>query len=237
MNLIKHQAFFGLLFLTLWFSSINVSQGQNSSKTHEIGLMLGTSYYIGDVTPYNHLDHPNIAGGILHRLSLNKRYAIKTSLNFVKLSGDDSGFNAMNQTGLEQSFNASILELTSAIEFNFMEYVIGDTKTPFSPYIFVGLGAFFLDSESDVEEDISTSPVQPVLPFGAGLKFNLNNKIGMALEWGYRKTLTDFIDNLPTVDSSGLQQGNSQNKDWYALLGIMITFKINNHNTCPQPKY
>ena len=86
-----------------------------------------------------------------------------------------------------------------------------------------------------------------------GFKYSLNKKICLALEWGLRKTFSDYIDDVsktyylesdmiepgdenyqelvfsdPNKDHQPFQQrGNSQTTDWYAFAGLTITYKIN----------
>ena len=98
------------------------------------------------------------------------------------------------------------------------------------------------------------------IPFGVGLKFNLMRGVGMGFEYGLRRTFTDYLDDVSTtyaspdvlssekgpisaaladrstngVDHTGLQRGNSKNKDWYAFAGIFITFRLKfSHQSCP----
>jgi hypothetical protein len=89
------------------------------------------------------------------------------------------------------------------------------------------------------------------LPFGFGVKYSVNKFIGIGAEWGLRKTFTDYIDDVSTtyyldllgkdpalatehelasdptlLHKSGMQRGNSQNKDWYSYAGAFVTVKI-----------
>lgn len=89
------------------------------------------------------------------------------------------------------------------------------------------------------------------MPFGIGLKFSVSKLIGVGAEWGMRKTTTDYLDDVsktyyldlvgknpaqvspaqyasdPTLGhNSGMQRGNSKNKDWYSFAGINVVVKI-----------
>jgi hypothetical protein len=98
------------------------------------------------------------------------------------------------------------------------------------------------------------------IPFGLGLKYSLLKKFCIGLEWGMRKTFTDYLDDVSTVypdpiiieaesgpvaaalsdrtykdpgqvvNNTGLQRGNSHTKDWYSFAGIFITYKIKGKN-------
>jgi hypothetical protein len=90
---------------------------------------------------------------------------------------------------------------------------------------------------------------QMAMPFGLGIKYSLNKKLGFAMEWGMRKTFTDYIDDVsttyylhgesinpsneaevlsdPTMSHNPLQaRGNSSTKDWYTFFGITVTYKF-----------
>lgn len=89
------------------------------------------------------------------------------------------------------------------------------------------------------------------IPIGGGIKISLNNVSNLIIEYSVRKTFTDYIDDVSTTYpgenvlrpefgnesvymsdptgnfSPGDQRGNSEKNDWYAYLGITISFKIN----------
>jgi hypothetical protein len=93
--------------------------------------------------------------------------------------------------------------------------------------------------------------VQVSIPFGAGFKLNLSERIDLSMEWGMRKTFTDYLDDVSTVypdptildtekgsisaamsdrtgstNNVGRQRGNSKNKDWYCFTGVVLGFKF-----------
>jgi hypothetical protein len=98
------------------------------------------------------------------------------------------------------------------------------------------------------------------IPLGIGLKFNLKKRVAISIEYGIRKTFTDYLDDVSgsyvdpdllsayngslaaefsdrSLDNSnlsnvGFNRGNSSNKDWYAFYGIMLTFKPFKENIC-----
>jgi len=86
----------------------------------------------------------------------------------------------------------------------------------------------------------SNFPVHLVIPFGIGFKYGVNKRIVIAAEWTYRKTFTDFIDQLPPDDysssgsSSAKQRSYDNSKDWYSFAGITFTYKFAlGSNSCP----
>jgi len=88
------------------------------------------------------------------------------------------------------------------------------------------------------------------LPFGLGFKYNVNDYIGIGIEWTPRKTFTDYLDDVsglypdPKVnppsgngmlyayrsagnfDLTGTMRGNPRTKDWYFFYGLTINIKL-----------
>jgi hypothetical protein len=104
---------------------------------------------------------------------------------------------------------------------------------------------------------------QIAVPFGAGLKFNLG-KVDVQLEWGMRRTGTDYIDDVSgtyvdndllafengplaalLADPSGIDdipgltntdraRGDSNTRDWYNYTGFTITYVISRFSDCEE---
>jgi hypothetical protein len=63
------------------------------------------------------------------------------------------------------------------------------------------------------------------IPFGGGVKYVLNPKWYLSLEFGMRKTFFDYLDNVSGGDfrNKNYQYGNDNNNDHYYFLGFSIT--------------
>ena len=199
---------------------------------------------------------------------------------YGNLEAFDSESGNKYQRARNLTFSSRIIDFSGQLEFNFLPYTIGDEETPFSPYLFTGLSLFnfrprgLLNGQWVDLQGYSTegqgllvgkknySNTQVALPFGGGIKISLTSKIGLALEWGMRKTYTDYLDDVSTTyapeeilkmaygtdgvllsnpnanksqsdfDISGYQRGNSKRKDLYSYGGIILTFRFGNDNKC-----
>ena len=107
---------------------------------NEVGVMLGGSYYTGDLNPSKHFFKTNFAGGIVYRYNITTRWAFKASALIGWLEGSDADSKANVNRNL--SFNTYLFEFSPQIEFNFLQYMLGDKKHFFTPYIFAGLSVF-----------------------------------------------------------------------------------------------
>lgn len=252
------------------------SFSQNTAYTSEFGIFLGDSYYIGDLNPGGHFNKfTHAGGGVLYRHNFNPRFAFRGNVLYGTLRGDDSETNSAAQQQRNLHFKSYVLEASTQLEFNFMEYRINDLEYPFSPYLFLGVGLFNFNPKAEIDgnwyalrplgtegQETSSNPgfkkyslIQASVPFGAGIKFNIGEKAGISLEWGMRKTFTDYIDDVSKTypdlamlaaekgpvaamlsdrslvqnnggNNSGRQRGISGTKDWYSFSGIILSFKI-----------
>ncbi|MDR0790585.1 MAG: DUF6089 family protein [Bacteroidales bacterium] len=221
-------------------------------------------------------------GGLIYRYNLSPRWVLRGNILFTKLWGEDSHFN--NSRNL--SFNTWCNEASFMVEFNFFDYQTGSLKHRVSPYIFAGLSLFYMNPKTEVmnpytlemEEvflrDLSTegqgmagygttySRFQVAIPFGLGIKVSVSKYICIGLEYGFRKTFTDYLDDISTnyVDRDELlawggamtgaaadrtneiepnvyhaansMRGNPNTKDWYSFFGVTLTTKLPASKKC-----
>ena len=213
--------------ITIFFFLVSeVTIAQNS----EIGILGGTSYYLGELNPSIQVANKiKPAVGILYRKNLSKRYALRGGINYGQLAATDKYSSTELSQYRELSFSTDLWEAYGMLEFNFIPYQINNYATsPFTPYVFIGIAAFWVSPNvegaiTDLEKE---DEVAPSVPFGLGFKFNFSRNFGFAIEWGMRKTFTDQIDGLSETYKSGYQLSNTQNNDWYSIIGITVNYKI-----------
>jgi len=258
----------------VYFLNIPLASGQKDNYTSEVGLFLGGSYYIGDLNQGNHFNNTKLAGGVIYRHNYNLRFTLQGNLFYGSIAADDSKSHNFGNQQRNLSFKSPIIEAGGQFEFNFMPYKIGDEKYPFSPYLFLGIGIFKFNPQAELNgewydlQPLSTEGqgtianaskpyalIQASVPFGAGIKFNIGKVVGLSLEWGMRKTFTDYLDDVSKTYApnnlllstkgtiaatladrsliqnknnvnSGRQRGFSGTNDWYSFSGIILSFKI-----------
>jgi hypothetical protein len=213
------------------------------SQHAELGFFGGATYYLGDLNPgVPFINKPEPVVGVLYRKNWSKRYALRLSANYGRLSAQDK-VNKSEWSGFrELSFSSSILEGAAVLEFNFLPYQINNYNTsPFTPFVYIGVAAFqvkpTIKNTTSGAEVKKTSLIAPSVPFGFGFKFDLVRNLGLSIDWGVRKTFTDKIDGLDETYLNGYQLSNSQNNDWYSFLGISLNYKIlTKRDRCPVVK-
>ncbi len=195
-------------------------------RLHEMGLFLGSSSYIGELNDSKAFYEPGLSIGFLYKINLDNRYALRFSANYAGLKGDDAKAKYDYQISRDHKFDINISDFSSMLEINFLPYKPHSRFEYFSPYIVMGLGVMTMPSKED------KTLVHPIIPFGFGFKYAITKRMGIAAEWVFRKTFTDYIDQLPEQDYSEIigiqnkQRTNNQNKDWYSFAGITFTYKF-----------
>ena len=195
-------------------------------KLHEIGVFVGTAYYMGDLNQSKLFYSVQPAVSILYKIDFNSRYSLRFNGTIASLSGSDADSDNGYQQQRNHSFNIKITEFSTLLEFNFLPYKPASKFEYFSPYITLGLGVMIMPPEE------GSIPVNPVIPFGLGFKFAIHKRLGIAAEWTYRKTFTDYIDQLPqqtyteNVAFNNKQRTYGNSKDWYSFAGITLTYKF-----------
>lgn len=215
----------GLIFL----NNISYSQSENFRSRSSFGFMLGGSYYIGDLNKYAHFRRTNLSGGILYRYYVNSRIAIRGGVRYGKVEAYDSDASSDIQKQRNLSFQSEIWEVAAGLEFNYLNYKLGNEKYNFSPYLFIDLGVFRMNPQTKYNDElVDLQPIgtegqgsslsekdpysltQLVVPFGVGFKLNLGEKAAISFEYGLRKTFTDYLDDVGGnyVDAELLAQEN-----------------------------
>ena len=185
-------------------------------ESHDIGLMVGGSYYLGELNPSKHFNMTQPAIGIFYRYNVNHRLAYRAGYTYGQIMGDDSQSDDDDQINRNLNFKNKLNEIHAAVEFNFWDYRISHNKHFFSPYVFVGLaflmhkpmasyGSNYVELQKLCTEGEGTvldpahkkySLKQITIPFGLGAKLNLARNVGLSFEWGMRKTFTDYLDDV-----------------------------------------
>ena len=267
-----------LLFALLLPCTI-LSQRQNNLSKSELGAFFGASYYIGDLNQLEHFNDSQFAYGIIAKYNINPRVAIRGTLILGAVSANDAQSPSKYHgvyTNRNLSFSSSITEIGGGIEFNYFPFQIGNKTYRGSGYLFAEVAYFQMNPTTNYQGEtielrtlgtegqgtnLSTSGYysknQLSIPFGIGFKYPFGNLFCIGMEYGVRKTFTDYLDDVGSdrfIDKSQLNEvaspltlnlsnrnidgsaygprGNSQTKDWYFVYGITLTIRLGNPDEC-----
>lgn len=203
------------LFASLLLAALLASSAH--AQVNEVGLTGGLMYYIGDLNPNKHYpEDMKLGGGLVFRHNLNNRLALR----FQGLYGTLEAFDSKSDDPLQQMrnlhFRSRLFEAAALFEINFFTYR-GRSKEArrWTPFIFGGLCYFRANPQTKLDDTwYSLQPLgtegqgtsanssgsykvdQIGIPFGAGMKFSLSERLDLQVEWGLRRTYTDHIDDV-----------------------------------------
>ncbi len=207
------------------FIILSVTSGQAQiTQRSEVGFGLGTFNYTGDLVRTYNFAFSKPAATIFYRANMSKVVSFRTSLTFGKLGASDTRvpIDAFS-TQRKASFDIFLTEISGVYEYHFLDWRDDRRRLRFTPYLFAGLALF--NFTGNPPKTAQYSNVQMAIPFGGGIKYILNPKYYIAVEYGVRKTFFDYLDNVSENDPSqkNYQYGNKFDYDNYFFLGITLT--------------
>ena len=261
------------LLILIYFILLGLTSNAQYRENTEVGLLAGASYYLGDLNT-THFNNSQIFGGIVIRKNIDRRFSYKAELLYLNIAADDRD-DATDTIAIDRGlhFRSTVFELSGQIEFNFLPF---DSENPlyrWTPFIYTGVSFFHFNPQAENKDGLwvnlqelgtegqgsnsfperdKYSLTQFSIPLGGGLKIAVNPSFNIILEYGIRKTFTDYLDDVsktypltngPLGDisnatyemsdpnklhSAGDQRGNPDKNDWYSFAGITLSFKLNN---------
>jgi hypothetical protein len=196
------------------------------SQKIEIGGGLGAMNYKGDISPDFHPTFAQLGGHILLRYNLKKDITFRLGANLGSIYANDNDVSDSFNKLRGQSFKTSIREVSLITEYNFFSYQYSRMHKDWSPYVFGGIGFMSFTPRDTPVSDYKQAGV--VIPFGVGIKYNLSGPWDLNVEFGTRKTFTDYLDNLggdnPALPRN--QQNDYSRGDMYYYTSLGITYKF-----------
>jgi len=259
-----------IIFLLLFFVSLG------SRAQFDLGGFAGTTLYQGDITN-NFIGSASFAFGGTLRYNLNPYMAVRAGLSYGKISGDDKNAKDKGRKNRNLNFQSPIIEFSLIGEYNIFGYNSGSrrrfpgmTRSKWTPYVFGGVSYFKFNPTTSykgvtyelakiaTEQEKSYGTMQVSLPVGIGVKYNFERFWTIGFEIGYRKTFTDYLDDVSgksidfntaldpiaaalsdrsrelTADGSSAfntstyNRGNAKNLDSYSFISITIAKDLGN---------
>jgi Domain of unknown function (DUF6089) len=193
------------------------------AQRSEVGFGLGTFNYTGDLVRSYDFSFSKPAATVFYRSNLSKVVSFRVGITGGLIGASDrKPIDAFAQQR-NASFDLFMLEASTVMEYHFLNWRDDQYFLRFSPYFFGGVGLFGISGNDQKPADYSN--IQLAIPFGMGIKYILNPKWYMALEFGIRKTFFDYLDNV-SDENTGIknyQYGNPFDNDNYFFLGISFT--------------
>jgi hypothetical protein len=215
--MLKKSLFTGILLLVITLSS-------HAQYSMDFGLNLGGATYIGEISnggsegfqawPLNtEWSKTNLAIGGFYRYNFTHKIAAKVSFNFLRIAGADSLSNEPSRIGRNLSFRTDVFELALVGEYNFLFItdISKRSRIDFQAGAVAGIGysLFYPYAQKD-ENWYALRPLNTegpgneykegtlIAPIGLNAAFTFNDKFRLGLEFVYRFTFTDYLDDVST---------------------------------------
>ncbi len=159
--------------------------------------------------------------GVMYRYTFNPYFSLRGNFYWGNVSGSDKLISQPGGPGEPQwyrryrnlNFKSYIFELSAMAEVNFMRFEAGRYRYRFAPYAVAGIGVFHFNPkthEGTRLQPLGTegqnsdaypnrepySLVQPCIPFGLGVKYNIDKNWTIGFEYVHRFTFTDYLDDV-----------------------------------------
>ncbi len=220
--------FFFFLFVGL---TLNAQQPNFFSRS-EIGVHVGSMYYIGDLNQYKPFYKSQLAGGFMYRFTVHSRLSLRINYTLGNVEAFDSDSKKEININRNLDFKSRIRELAGGIEFNYFPFQIGSRRYPGTAYLITQVGLFYMEPKTTINgeevklQSIGTegqgsalgrkrnySNYQLCIPLGLGAKITLGKRATFNVDIAIRKTFTDYIDDVGSdfyLDPSALAAANGQ---------------------------
>ncbi|MDY0780872.1 DUF6089 family protein [Tenacibaculum sp. IB213877] len=195
------------------------------SQIHEIGFFLGGTNFMGDIGNTSYINPNKIGGGFVYKYNLNPRIALRGTISYLPISGDDTHSNNPYRKIRGYNFTNKIYELAAGVEFNFFEYNIRERNTSFTPYILTEIAVFdskkadFINGNNNI---VFKNNFSYAIPVGIGIKGRLADNLAYAFESAVRFTFEDTLD-YTTNKIDRLNFGGT-GSDYYVFTGFSLVY-------------
>lgn len=253
----------------IFFIVSNTNANAQYEPNQEFGILGGTGYYIGDLNN-THFNNIRASGGITFRKNFDRRFSFKSSALYTNVYADDANSSDDINKNRNLHFKSDVIELSGQVEFNFLPYETGNALYPFTPFVFTGVSLFNFNPRAEASDgqwyalqELGTEGqgttafpnrkkyalTQLSIPFGGGFKIGVSDDVNIIIEYGLRKTFTDYLDDVSTTyaglpsefdnvtielsdrsldgpQQAGIARGDETNKDWYSFAGVTLSFRL-----------
>lgn len=204
-----------IALLTGALFSFSTVQAQHFYSVSEYGFSVGASHYFGDLNPNYGFKHIRPALGFVYKYHVNPYISVTGVVNATTVGYKDEWNNNAFQKIRNLSFQSNIIEAGILGEFNFFWFETGNLEKRFTPYLALGISAFYSNPTAELDgrkynlksigtegqhtaeyADRKYSNINMAFPIGMGIKTWITPGLNLAIEIANRFTTTDYIDDV-----------------------------------------
>ena len=188
----------------------------------EIGGGVGLVNYFGDFNE-NLFGNLQPMGSVVAKYRPNPRMSWVVSIGYGNLKGsvrDEKTWYPETET-MPADFSHSLVDGGLRFEYNFWPYGTGREyrgAKHLAPFITLGLGTTYAKTPDEGVFALN-------IPFGAGVKYKIRDRLNLTAEWRMHFTGSDKLDGV--TDPYGIKSsGLFKNTDCYSVLQLSLTYDI-----------
>ncbi|RMG21607.1 MAG: hypothetical protein D6730_17950 [Bacteroidetes bacterium] len=206
----------------LLLGMFHLAEAQYRYGYFRVGVSVGATNYLGDLDDDFTFKFTKPGVGVVGSYRFNPFMTAK--LNFFQgwISGTDARSSDLARNRRNLSFRSSITEASFTVSFDFIPSDRSYAYRPLmTPYVFGGIGIFSFNPQAKIGGQwIELQPLgtegqflpdpdnrypdpynltQLTFPIGAGMRFNIGRRWDLEVEAGWRKTLTDYLDDVSNL--------------------------------------
>jgi len=183
----------------------------HAQRGWEVGGAVGTALYVGDIAPTLSLKQPGLSTSWHLRYNWDTRLVTRLQGGYALIRGTDAIAQNTYRRLRNLRFLTHVVDLSAAIELNFLPFIHGSYGERFAPFFFVGgallyyvptaphRGRYVSLRPLGTEGQASGSEYPPIAGaalFGGGLKYNLSRSWSIVFEVQGFRSFTDYLDDV-----------------------------------------
>jgi len=197
-------------------------------KPIEVGITLGASNYMGELSPLVDFNETHPMGGIICRFNYSDFLTLRGNAVFGQISGNDKNYNSdAERYKRNLNFKSNVIEFSGTLEWNILGYGETQRTNPGSPFLFAGIGVFKFNPMTQFHYDAA---VYPVADYGDLSRFDnqwielqpLSTEGQETTKFNYRKRYSLTQISIPI--GVGYKKQFSEVWAWGIELGLRKTF-------------
>lgn len=211
-----------LLLAVVLMTAMPESVRAQEDYRFDFGAGVGMTGYLGDANTSNLYQNPGWDLELFLRYIFNPRIAIKTNFYVGGLRGDSEQMTNVFPDGMNYKFSTTFYEIGELFEFNFFEFGIGERYRKLkriTPYITAGVSATLWSVDKSVFAGFT-------IPMGVGVKFKVNKRLNLGLEFLMKKVFSDRLDGVQLEDPYTIKSSFAKNTDWYSTLTFTLSYEF-----------
>lgn len=187
----------------------------------DYGGSIGATNYLGDIGGNEKTRRDFVAdmklaktrwnGGAFVRYKWRPKLSLKLAFDYLRIEGDDKLSTNPGRKYRNFNFRNDIFDLAFTGEWFFYENNdLGNTyryRNGFRAYAFAGVGGYYTNPKTlykgeyvkmqpYASEGVQYKKIGLNIPMGLGFYFTLDKKHRLGFEMNYRKTFTDYLDDI-----------------------------------------